>query len=91
MVARVGAPIGAAGRLLRIPSISYDDNEYARAQLLATRKLVNILCTGLGYEKDFGRKQVRFAAPPQLVYTHPSRFVPDADGLRTGGIDPERP
>ena len=91
MVARVGAPIGAAGRLLGIPSISYDENEYATAQLFVTRKLATVLCTGMGYEKDLGRKQVRFNAPPQLVYTHPCRYTPDAEGLRTRGIDPAAP
>ena len=91
MVARVGAEIGLVGRLLGIPSVSFDENEYASVQLAVTRLLATALCTGMGYEKALGAKQRRFNAPPQLAYTHPARFSPSTAGLRFDGFDPRRP
>ena len=91
MVARVGVEIGAAGRILGIPAVSFDENEYANVQLALSRRLARAICTGMGYEKSLGRKQLRFNALPQLAYTHPARFTPDPAGLRAAGIEPEDP
>lgn len=91
MLARVGAEIGAAGRVLRIPAVSFDENEYATVQLLASRHLAHFVCTGMGYEKSLGRKQVHFNAVPQLAYTHPAWFTSDAARLKTNGFDPAEP
>jgi predicted glycosyltransferase len=91
MLARVGAEIGMAGRLLGIPAVSFDENEYAGVQLLVSTTFAHHVCTGMGYEKDLGPKQIRFNALPQLVYTHPSQFKPDAQALRAAGIEPTEP
>ncbi len=91
MLARVGAEIGIVGRLLGIPAISFDENEYARAQLLISTVLAHRVCTGMGYEKALGPKQVRFNALPQLVYTHPAQFTPDPEALRAAGVEPTEP
>lgn len=91
MLARVGAEIGIAGRLLGIPAISFDENEYARAQLLISTALAHRVCTGMGYEKPLGPKQVRFRSLPQLVYTHPAHFTPDPGALRAAGVEPDEP
>jgi predicted glycosyltransferase len=91
MLARVGAEIGIAGRLLGVPAVSFDENEYARVQLFISTTLAHYVCTGMGYEKSLGRKQLRFSALPQLVYTHPAQFRPDADALRAAGVEPAEP
>jgi len=91
MLARVGAEIGIVGRLLGIPAVSFDENEYARAQLLISTALAHRVCTGMGYERPLGPKQVRFNAPPQLVYTHPAQFTPDPEALRAAGVEPAEP
>ncbi len=91
MVARVGVEIGAVGRMLGIPAVSFDENEYANVQLALSCALAHAVCTGMGYEKSLGRKQLRFNALPQLAYTHPARFTPDPGGLRAAGIEPEEP
>ena len=91
MLARVGAEIGIVGRLLGIPAISFDENEYARVQLLISTVLAHRVCTGMGYEKALGPKQVRFNALPQLVYTHPAQFTPDPEALRAAGVEPTEP
>ena len=91
MLARVGAEVGAAGRVLGIPAISFDENEYAHVQLFFSSRLAHYVCTGMGYEKSLGRRQVRFNALPQLLYTHPARFMPDGAALRAAGVEPADP
>lgn len=91
MLARVGAEIGAVGRILGIPALSFDENEHASVQLAVSRRLAHFICTGMGYEKSFGRKQLRFNALPQIVYTHPARFRPDRNRLLANGFDPDEP
>ena len=91
MAARVGIEIGAVGRILGVPVVSFDENEYATAQLLLSRHLANFICTGMGYERALGAKQLRFNALPQLVYTHPARFTPCVAGLQGNGFDPTEP
>lgn len=91
MVARVGVEIGAVGRVLGVPAISFDENEYASFQLALSSRLAHHVCTGMGYERPLGAKQVRFRALPQFTYTHPARFQPDLDRLRGNGFDPEEP
>ncbi len=91
MLARVGVEIGAVGRLLGVPAISFDENEYAAFQLALSSRLAHRLCTGFGYEKPLGAKQLRFRALPQFTYTHPARFRPDMERLRGNGFDPAEP
>ncbi|MHC5034469.1 MAG: DUF354 domain-containing protein [Planctomycetota bacterium] len=91
MLARLGIIIGAAGRVLRIPTVSFDENDYAAVQLTLSRRLATVICTGMGYEKSLGRVQRRINALFHLTYTHPSRFTPDAEALKAGGLDSEEP
>ncbi len=91
LVARTGVTIGLVGALLRIPRVSFDDTEFASLQLRLSGRLSTIVCTGMGYDLDLGSRQVRFAAPPHLMYTHPSRFHPDRAPLREGALDPAEP
>jgi predicted glycosyltransferase len=91
MVARVGAEVGLTGRILGIPAISYDENERAGLQFLASVTLAHRVCTGMGYEQSLGPKQLTFNSLPQLVYTHPARFTPDPQALRDAGIEPSAP
>ena len=89
MVARVGVAAGPVGRLLRVPTVIYDDMEHARLQAAIGLTFATYICTGLGYYRDFGRRQVRFAGPPVLAYLHPDYFVPDPQVLRRAGLHPE--
>jgi predicted glycosyltransferase len=91
MLARLGVVIGVVGRALRIPALSFDEGDYAAAQLMLSRLLSTAICTGMGYEKSLGRVQRRINALFHFTYTHPSRFAPDAEELKAGGLDPEEP
>jgi predicted glycosyltransferase len=91
MLARLGVIIGVVGRVLRVPAVSFDENDYAAAQLMLSRLLSTVICTGMGYEKSLGRVQRRVNALFHFTYTHPSRFAPDAEELKAGGLGPEEP
>jgi hypothetical protein len=87
MVARVGVSVGPVGKLLGIPTIIYDDMEHARLQAAIGMTFATYICTGLGYYRDFGKRQVRFRGPPVLAYLGPKYFQPAPEPLRQAGID----
>lgn len=89
MVARVGHSIGITGRLLGIPTVIYDDMEHARLQAAIGMTFATYICTGLGYYRDFGKRQVRFDGPPVLSYLDPKYFTPNPEPLRAAGLDPD--
>jgi predicted glycosyltransferase len=91
MVARVGMSIGPVGALLRVPRIVYDDMEHARLQAAISFPFATYLCTGLGYYRDLGKRQVRFRGSPVLAYLAPDRFRPDSKPLLKAGLDPKKP
>jgi len=91
MVARVGHSVGPAGKLLGIPTVVYDDMEHARLQAAIGMTLATYICTGLGYYRDFGKRQVRFRGSPVLSYLAPQYFQPNRDRLRQAGFNPDEP
>lgn len=90
MVARVGHSIGITGKLLGIPTVVYDDMEHAKLQALIGMTFATYICTGLGYYRDFGDRQVRFQGPPVLSYMAPEYFTPSPEPLRQTGLDPDQ-
>jgi hypothetical protein len=91
MVSRVGVSVGPVGKLVGIPTVIYDDMEHARLQAMIGMTFATYVCTGLGYYRDFGSRQVRFKGPPVLSYMSPEYFRPDPEILRQAGLDPSRP
>lgn len=89
MVARVGHSVGISGKIMRIPTVIYDDMEHAKLQALIGMTFATYICTGLGYYRDFGRRQVRFKGAPVLSYLAPDYFTPDRARLLDHGVDPE--
>ena len=90
-MARTGIAIGLVGKVLRVPSVTFDDTEFARLQIGLSVPLATVVCTGLGYRSRLPGKELRFNAPPHLAYTHPCRFTPRGDVLRSYGIHPDEP
>jgi len=91
LVARTGVTAGPVGRILGVPSIIFDDTEFARLQIGLSTPFATVVCTGLGYGGRFQGKEVRFNAPPHLACTHPSRFTPRAEVLLEHGVDARQP
>ena len=91
LVGKSGGCVGLAARAVGRPVVVFEDTEMAWLQIFLSAPLAAAVCTGMGYDRSFPGKQVRFNAPPQLVYTHPNRFRPDPELLRRHGIDPDSP
>jgi len=91
LVARTGVTVGPVGRILGVPSVIFDDTEFAGLQISLSAPFATVVCTGLGYGRRFPGKEIRFNAPPHLACTHPSRFTPRTDVLRVHGVDPDQP
>lgn len=91
MVARIGVSIGVVGAILRIPRVVFEDTEHARLQLAISTPFASYICTGTGYRKDFGSRQIRLRGFPVMSYLAPKWFQPNADLLCRYGVDPARP
>ena len=91
MVARTGISAAPVGALLRIPSVIFEDTEHSRLEMSISLPFATFICTGTGYLKDHGRRQVRFRGFPVLAYMAPQYFHPDAQAIRSAGVDPDRP
>jgi predicted glycosyltransferase len=91
LVGKSGGCVGLAGRAVGRPVVVFEDTEIAWLQIHLSVPLATVVCTGMGYGRSFGDRQLHFNAPPQLAYTHPHRFTPDRSLLLRHGIDPDSP
>jgi len=69
--------VAHVGKLLRKPSIVFDDTEHAKIDHRLMDPFVNVICTPSCYRGDIGPKQVRYNGYHELAYLHPNRFTPD--------------
>jgi len=73
-----GTPYPAiASCLLKIPHISVNDTEHARLHHLLTDPFSKCILTPSCYNKDLGKKQIRFNGYMELCYLHSKYFMPD--------------
>lgn len=78
-------------RLLRIPSIVFDDLENQRLSHLLTNRCASHILTPQSYRLDLGAKQIRYPGYHQLTHLHPNRFRPDPAVLADVGLAPDEP
>jgi len=90
-VARVGPCAAHVGFLMRKPVVVFEDTEHATLQQRITFPFVTHVCTATHYEKDWGRKHIRYQSFDELAYLHPTRFTPDPDVVRRAGVDIDSP
>lgn len=74
------------GRLLRKPSIVFDDTEHSKYEHLLMDRLATMICTPVCYKRRLGRMQVRYDGYPPLAYLHPKYFKPDPSVLSALGL-----
>ena len=87
LVGGVGnAYVAHVGKLIRKPSIIFDDTEHAAIQHHLTDPFVSAICTPSCYTKDLGEKQVRYNGYHELAYLHPNRFTPNPAVLTEIGL-----
>jgi len=87
LVGGVGnAYVAHVGKLIRKPSIIFDDTEHATIQHRLTDPFVSVICTPSCYTKDLGEKQVRYNGYHQLASLHPNYFTPNPAVLNEIGL-----
>ena len=64
-------------KLMGKPHITLDDTETARIGQALYRPFTDVILTPESFQRDFGKKQVRFPSFIEMAYLHPSRFTPD--------------
>lgn len=73
-----GTPYPAiAGWLLGVPHISFNDTEHAKLHHLLTDPFSECILTPSCYNKNLGKKQIRFNGYMELCYLHPNYLTPD--------------
>jgi len=78
--------IAHVGKLLRKPSIIFDDTEHAKIDHLLMDPFVSVICTPSCYRGDIGPKQVRYNGYHELAYLHPNYFSPNSTVLTELGL-----
>jgi len=78
--------VAHVGKLLRKPSIVFDDTEHARIEHRLMDPFVSVICTPSCYRSDIGPKQIRYNGYHELAYLHPNRFTPDPAFLTELGL-----
>ena len=68
-------------RLVRKPSIIFDDTEHAYLEHLLCDSFATVICTPSCFKKDLGPKQIRYNGYHELAYLHPNYFTPDPSVL----------
>ncbi len=63
------------GKLLGVPVITFDDTEGMGLLHRVNRTLSDCMATPECFEKDLGRKHIRFRGYKELASLHPSRFT----------------
>jgi predicted glycosyltransferase len=76
------------GFLLRKPSIVWDDTEHQKQIHMITWPTATVICSPDCYTKSAGKKHRLYPGIHELAYLHPNRFTPDAEVVRSLGIEP---
>ena len=66
--------ISHVGWLLKIPTIVFDDTEHAKLSHISYKKFANVILTPKCFDKNFGRKHIKFDSYMELSYLHPKYF-----------------
>jgi len=74
-----GTPYPAiVGWWLGIPHISFNDTEHAKLHHILTDPFSKNIITPSSYNKDLGKKQVKFDGYMELCYLHPKYYKPNS-------------
>jgi uncharacterized protein len=78
--------VAHAAWIYRKKSIIFNDTEHAVLAKKLTYPFCNIICTPSCYQKDEGKKQLRYNGYHELAYLHPSYFTPSPEVLKDLGL-----
>ena len=91
VAAAAGVSIGPVGAALGVPRVVFEQVDRAPLQRALGLPFATLICTGTGYLKHHGSRQVRFRGFLAHAYLDPRRFRPDPAPLRRAGVDPDQP
>jgi hypothetical protein len=77
--------------LRRVPTVIFYDTEHDTLSNAITYPLATVVITPRSYNKDVGKKQIRYPGYHSLAYTHPNVFTPDPAVLAAEGLEPGEP
>ncbi|MDA0524654.1 DUF354 domain-containing protein [Methanococcoides alaskense] len=88
LVGGVGnAYVAHVGKIIRKPSIVFDDTEHAKIEHILTDPFASVICTPSCYKADLGKKQIRYDGYHELAYLHPDYFTPNPEVLSELGLN----
>ena len=73
-------------KLIRKPCIVFDDTEHSKFEHILYRPFTDAILTPFCFNKDFGKKQIRYNGYHELAYLHPNYFRPDSSIYNELGI-----
>ena len=85
-ISRVSPLSGWSSRLLKKPHITFTDTENVKKMDLISEPFADVVLTSDVYQREHGRKQIRYPGYHELAYLHPNRFTPDPSVLSLLGI-----
>jgi len=91
LVGIMGVTIVQVGRLMGKPAVVFYDTENAKLTNAFTYPLAHSVCTPECYQAKVRGRHVTYPGYHELAYLHPSRFTPDREVVRRGGVDPDTP
>ena len=87
LVGGVGnAYVAHVGKLLKVPSIVFDDTEHAKISHFIMDPFADVICTPSCFINNIGKNQIRYNGYHQLAYLHPNYFKPNPDVLDQVGL-----
>jgi len=72
---------------LRKSHIAFDDTEHAKLEHMMYVPFTDVVLTPKCFQKDFGKKHIRFNSFMELCYLHPNYFTPDPSVLELLGVE----
>jgi hypothetical protein len=75
-------------KLLKKPSIIFNDNDFAPVQFIVMKPFVSAIITPKCFNKDLGEKQIRVDSFKEIAYLHPDYFCPDKNIFNLMNISP---
>jgi len=80
------AYVAHVGKLLKVPSIVFDDTEHAKISHFIMDPFADVICTPSCFINNIGKNQIRYNGYHQLAYLHPNYFNPNPDVLDQVGL-----
>jgi predicted glycosyltransferase len=74
--------VAHAGFLTKRKSFVFDDTEHAKQEILLYKYFATRILTPDCFERDLGKKHIKYNGYHELAYLHPDRFKPNLETLK---------